>query len=145
MPRTASLPSWATAIGPGVIETQADEFYPEILAELWADENWPDPIAEGDEAPTDEQVLCKGLQRTEADQYWLEVAYQCAKLDIQHAVGGTDLAPEKGGALRIIIMDSSKVDGTWAQEGKPAGRGVETARKGKEARRHYQRIRHLVL
>lgn len=140
MPRTASLPSWAKAVGPGVIDTFADGFYPEILAELWSDEFWPEPHDDAFPA-TDDQKLCDGLQRTEVDQYWLEVAYQIHKIDVQKAVFGTDLAPQRGGALRIIVNDGSKADGTWAQAGKPEGRGVKAARSGKEARRHYERIR----
>jgi len=137
-PRTANLPDWAKAVGPGVIDIFADAFYPDMLAELWDDENWPEDDG------SDEAKLCAGLQREEFNQYWLEVAFQCAKLDIQHAVAGTDLAPKKGGALRIIVVDGSKVDGKWAQKDKPKGRGIEQARKGKESRAHYKRIRNLL-
>src|SRR3990167_8044361 len=33
------------------------------------------------------------LDVSEPDQYWLEVAYQCAKLDVQMALAGTEYDP----------------------------------------------------
>jgi hypothetical protein len=127
--KKANLPAWATAIAPGKIEIDAEQFYPELIDELWSDDHWP---AEG-------QPMAD-IQRKKLDQYWLEVAHQCAKLDVQFAVAGTELMPKTGGAL-VILVKPGKTD--YAQKKYPAGRGVEAAAKGLEARAHYKRIRQL--
>ena len=139
--KEANLPSWAESLGAGRVEIDAEQFYPEILDELWANAEWPEEV---------QNTIYDGLQRTEVDQYWLEVAYQVAKMDIQSAVSGTDLMPEKGGALVIIIKDNSKEtdsSGTskYAQRDKPKGRGADMASTGKEAREHYKRIRAVLI
>ncbi|TVO75134.1 hypothetical protein [Sedimenticola selenatireducens] len=113
MARKASLPDWAKAIAPGKIDLFADHFYPELLMEL-------------------------GVEGEAIDQYWLEVAYQCAKLDVQNAIRGTDLMPKVGGALCLFVQDPDK---RWSQKNYPEGKGAESATKGKEARDHYTRIR----
>lgn len=136
MSRNINLPSWAKVIAPGKIEVDASVFYPEILEELWADKTWPTEV---------ENTLYEGLQRTEVDQYWLEVAFQVAKMDIQMAISGTELMPEKGGALVIIIKDSTKKSNNgvsiYAQKNAPKGRDVKVASNGREAREHFKRIR----
>ena len=72
------------------------------------------------------------------DQYWLEVAYQCAKLDVQMALVGTKYDPRTCGApVEFHFNKASK----WALNLYPHGRGIEMATKGKEARGHYVRIR----
>jgi hypothetical protein len=117
--RTAQLPAWATALAPGKIEIQASQFYPEWLTLL-------------------------GLASLEnLTQYDLECAYQCAKMDIQFAIAGTDLMPPEGGALVILVKDDEKESGKWAQKNYPPGKGAEAAYKGKEARAHYKRIRQI--
>jgi len=115
MARELVLPKWAKVIAPGKIEIDADGFYPELLEELDAPE--------------------------ELDQYWLETAFQCAKMDIQLAVAGTEAKPKPGGALVIIVKDNSKESGKWALKNHPKGKGVEAATKGREAREHFKRIR----
>ncbi len=90
--RECVLPSWAKLLGPGKVEILADEFYPSFLKEFGVDE-W-----------TDED---------------LELAFQCAKLDIQHAISGTDQMPENGGALVILVRDESKQEtgvSKWKQK-----------------------------
>lgn len=151
--KQASLPDWAKANCPGKIEIDAEKFYPEIIIELWDDENWPDKkniAAKG--KPENLQYADKmynDLQRTEIDQYWVETAFQVAKLDVQSAVSGTELMPDKGGALLIIVKDGSKSANKgvskWQQKSLPKGRGCDAASKGKEARSHYERIRNLLL
>lgn len=117
--RTAQLPAWATALAPGKIEIKASQFYPEWLTLL-------------------------GVESLEKlTQYDLECAYQCAKMDIQFAIAGTDLMPPEGGALCILVKDDDKESGKWAQKNYPAGKGAEAASKGKEAREHYKRIRQI--
>lgn len=123
MTRQATLPAWAKAISPGIIEIQADQFYPALLEEL-------------------------GVEEADIDQYWLETAYQCAKLDVQFAVAGTEHQAAPGGALRIIVKDTSKAEnGTsrWAQIQYPEGKGAKAAAQDKEARAHYKRLRNLPL
>ncbi|SEN43472.1 hypothetical protein [Nitrosomonas marina] len=114
--KTAQLPAWAKALAPGKIEIQASVFYPEWLALL-------------------------GVAEKDINQYWLECAFQCAKMDIQFAVAGTELMPSPGGALVILVKDDDKVTGRWAQKNYPEGKGVDAATRGKEAREHYRRIR----
>lgn len=91
--RSLSLPSWAKMIVKGKIEAEASEFYPEILEEL-------------------------GI--TEVGDEELEIAFQCMKMDIQHAVAGTEAMPKSGGALVIIVNDASKEESgisKWRQSG----------------------------
>lgn len=116
--KTAQLPAWAKALAPGKIEIQASAFYPEWLALL-------------------------GANMDSLTQYDLECAFQCAKMDVQFAVAGTELMPQSGGALVILIKDDDKADGKWRQSNYPEGKGVEAATKGREAREHYKRIRQL--
>lgn len=71
------------------------------------------------------------------DQYWLEVAYQCAKLDLQAAIAGTKFDPRAG---KVAEFRFSRAD-NWAQHLNPVGRGSALASKGKEARAHYIRVR----
>jgi hypothetical protein len=77
-----------------------------------------------------------GVERV--DQYWLEVAFQCAKLDVQSALAGTKYDPRINGAPPMFSFNRAD---KWALRRHPVGRGIEAATKGKEARQHYQRIR----
>lgn len=130
------LPTWASAIAPGKIEINAEQFYPDLLNQLWADENWQ------------ESGVCKGLQRGEIDQYWLEVAFQCAKLDIKNAVNGSELSPQKGGALLIMVKDDTKADSgisRYAMASYKKGKNINYRAIYKEAREHYKRIRNILI
>lgn len=133
----ANLPPWATMLSPGKVEIQADEFYPAILGEL-IDLDAGVKTNDKKQAP----VVFKGME--ELDQYWLEVAFQCAKMDVQRAVQGTDDAPAEGGALTIFVNDNAKVAGTWAQKNYAVGRGTKAAAQGKEARAFYKVLRNLM-
>jgi len=119
--KKASLPAWANAIGPGVIEVDASGFYTEILTELQVDAE-------------------------KYNQYWLEMAKAIMKWDIRAALFGTELAPKGGKALRVIINDTTKAENkgvsVWAQARFPAGKGVVLG--AKEARDHYRRLRGFV-
>ena len=77
-----------------------------------------------------------GVQKP--DQYWLEVAFQCAKLDLQSALAGTSYDPRTN--ARPVEFHFTRAD-QCALRRFPVGRGVEAASKGKEARGHYKRIR----
>lgn len=105
-----SLPDWAwlgdkSAEGLDVVHVDADRAYPALLSEL-------------------------GVKKADRDQYWLEVAYQCIKLDLQ-------VSMRKFG-FEVRIHDSDK---NWAQAKFSAGRGAEVATKGREARDHYRQMR----
>lgn len=113
--RELHLPSWATAKGKGRVETDAAVFYPEILAEL---------------------------KVTEVNRYWLEMARQVAKLDVQLAVAGTEMQAEQGGALVILIKDTTKgADGIskYAQSRYPDEDGAKLARG--DLKRQYANLR----
>lgn len=112
-----NLPSWATARAPEsnkvsvVIEVQSGGAYKE-----WLDK----------------------LHVAEKDQYWLEVAYQCIKLDCQAALVGTDFDPRSAGKPAEIRFSNAP---EYRIADHPPGRGVEAATQGREARDHYVRIR----
>ena len=72
------------------------------------------------------------------DQYWLEVAYQCAKMDLQMALSGTPYDPLVAGKSAEFHFDRSE---RWALKNFQPGRGVQAASRDKEARAHYLRIR----
>jgi len=75
---------------------------------------------------------------TKPDQYWLEVAYQCAKLDLQTAIAGTEYDPRIGGKPAEFKFNRSD---KWALKLHPTGKGIKAATQGREARGHYVRIR----
>jgi len=77
-----------------------------------------------------------GVQKV--DQYWLEVAYQCAKLDVQMALVGTEHDPRFSGMPAQFNFSKAP---EWALTRHPHGKGADAATKGKEARGHYIRIR----
>src|SRR5688572_14635538 len=83
-------------------------------------------------------------------QYDLEVCFQCAKLDVQRALQGTDLQPSRGGKPYQLNILSRKEK--WSLKNFPEGKGIRAAtqgvkvmEKGKEdeasARAHYIRVR----
>ena len=115
----AILPEWASEISPGVFVIDGDTAYPAILQEL-ADklDNGPDP-----EKP---------------DQYWLEVAYQVAKLDLRRALL---LSGESAWPSEIRVRADKR---KWRIADYPEGRGVFAATKGREARAHYVTLRGFV-
>jgi hypothetical protein len=67
---------------------------------------------------------------TTIDRYWLEVAYQCIKMELQVAM--------RRFGFEIHIHDPEK---HWAQAKVPNGKGADAASKGKEAREHFRRLR----
>jgi hypothetical protein len=143
--KNANLPEWAQANDKGEILIDAQQFYPAMLDELWSDDHWPEKfgprVAQNTAKFTTDERTVPDIQRGELDQYWLEVAFQCAKLDVQFAVAGTSLQAKAGGALWIIVVDSDKKK--YRRANHPQGRGSDVAAQGLEARMHYQRIRNL--
>lgn len=107
------FPSWLTYDNKrAIFRINGDVYYPQILRELGV---------------------------VEVDQYWLEVAYQCAKLDAMRYImlAGVDPRPNKVLILDIKVADKEK----WALRNHPVGRGIEAASKGREAREHYKKLR----
>lgn len=78
------------------------------------------------------------LEVSHPDQYWLEVAYQCAKLDLQMAIAGSKYDPRTSGKPANFHFKRSE---KWTQKKYPAGKGPNAATQGREAREHYRRIR----
>lgn len=72
------------------------------------------------------------------DQYWIEVAYQCAKMDLQMAISGTQYDPVVAGKPAEFHFKRSD---RWALKNFQPGRGTQAASRDKEARAHYVRIR----
>ena len=111
------LPPWAAARSDGVIVIDPNGAYPMFLKAL--------KVSKGD-----------------IDQYWLEVVFQCTKMEIQRRLMNTNLDPRdpgrRGGPrpLLLKIMNRPK----WAPKNYPPGRGIWAATKGLEARQHYMSL-----
>jgi len=96
------------------------------------------------------------LGAEETTQYWLECAYQCAKLDVQMAMVGTPYDPRVSGIAPETHFSRAP---QWALANHPMGMplseaniakvvnsqgkfsAVDAATQGREARGHYIRVR----
>lgn len=112
-----NLPPWITRREDGVFVVDPDLAYPTILAALEVDED-------------------------DVDQYWIEVAYQCAKLHVQAI--WRDLEPASALPLQIHVVAGGGRKERWALSRHKLGRCPAAATQGREARAHYERIRHLL-
>ena len=111
-----AMPAWMTRRANGVVVIDPDGAYPEILAALDVPEkDW--------------------------DQYWIETAYQCAKLEVLRVLAATKSDPRP--ARSLVIHIESRKD-TWALGKFKPGRGAAAASKGREAREHYRKWRGFV-
>lgn len=82
-----------------------------------------------------------GVKPEAVNQYWIECAYQCAKMTVQDLITGTELDPRpKMGFVIVIEADGDRKD-KWALRNHPPGKGIHAATKGLEAKRHYSAIR----
>lgn len=79
-----------------------------------------------------------GSYLQDPDQYWLECAYQCAKMDIQLAITNTEHDPRDAGMSAEFRFSRSE---KWRQANYPPGRTAAAATQGREARDHFRRIR----
>lgn len=77
------------------------------------------------------------LDVKKADQYWLEVAYQCAKMQLQDALVGTQYDPRNAGKPAEFRFNRAE---EFALVKHPTGRGAAAATKGREARGHFKRV-----
>lgn len=66
------------------------------------------------------------------DQYWLEVCYQCMKMDLQ---------AEFGFNIEIRVNAEGRRKDKWTYDAHPEGLGAERAARGKEARKHFESLR----
>jgi hypothetical protein len=100
------------------------------------------------DAAVQDWIATLDLKREEIDQYWLEVIYQCIKLDVQASIARSDFDPRDRQQPVEIKMQRAP---QWAlanfpdrhvavQNGRRVS-GIERASKGREAREHYRRIR----
>lgn len=99
-------------------------------------------------AAIEEWITTLNLKPDEIDKYWLEVIYQCIKLDVQSAVARTDFDPrDRRQPIEIKMLRAEQ----WAlakfpdkhattEDGRTVT-GIERASKGREAREHYKRVR----
>jgi len=113
-----TLPKWLSRRADGAFVIDPDIAYPLILKEL-------------------------GVNDGDLDQYWIECAYQAAKLATQDLVTGTELDPRPKLGFVIVIDSAGGRKDRWAlknhKPGKP-GRDVNAATKGLQAKQHYTRI-----
>jgi len=133
-----NIPAWLTEDAQGRWHIDSDGAYPEWMGFL-------------------------GLTNEDLDRYWLEVLFQCAKMDAQVAVRSSGDDPRMVGKGLILVVDATKAKKqSWAQINFPvetaAGRrkrealmgenrklaGPDAATKGKEARALYRKIRGFV-
>lgn len=76
-----------------------------------------------------------GVDFGDLDQYWIEVAYQCIKMDVQAALEATIL--DSGVHAQINFARAER----WALKNYKTGKGAAAATRGREARDQYKRIR----
>lgn len=117
---TPALPDWlAHDAARGILTVDPQKAYPLILGEL-------------------------GVKESDWDQYWVETAYQCSKLEAQRIVSGTALDPRPQKPLVIHILSDGESKGRWALASFRPGKGAEAATRGREAIEHYRRWRGFV-
>ena len=73
------------------------------------------------------------VKKDDVDHYWLEVVRQCCKFDLQNAV----IKAGGGFGFDIVFLPSEK----FAPKHYKAGRGMQAATQGREARKHYIKLR----
>ncbi len=119
-----TLPQWAKPVDghekmSATVEVDSDAAYLALLTELGL-------------------YSTEGVDLGQTDQYWLEVAYQCIKMDVQCALEDSDLNPVAAGRCAQINFTRAP---RWALVNFRVGRGTLAASKGREARVHYKRLR----
>lgn len=126
------IPDWMTLNEdkPGVVTVDPDGFYPAILDELKAHAS----------VPFDGTV----------DQFWLEVAHNFMKLDVQFALVSEKKDPRPEHTLVINVSGTGDYKAKWAQKDKPEGRYGELREQhgadadkaaAREAREYYKAVR----
>lgn len=148
MPRTISLPEWASfrldAEGEPrkngaslIIDVDANAMYPAMLdayRELYADAPPAEFLDEDGELKPEWAEALEDLNSDAPSAYWLEVAYQSMKLELQLAA--------RTPALNLVVKGDKSL---WAQAGRDTG-PRKTAQAaggptgGREAREHFKRL-----
>lgn len=121
------LPSWARAHPErdDTIIADPDLFYPALLGELAA------MIAA--ESP-DYAKAYPRLNPAKPNKYWIEVAYQSMKMDLQTALGRF--------GFTILVQSDAARKRAWSLASYPGTNAdVIRATNGREAREHYRRLR----
>lgn len=140
----ADLPEWAQEQGENVhgvpiIGVDADAMYTAVLdeyAEFYGDaENLPGEWRkDGGDLRAEWSDCLEALKGDTPTAYWLEVAYQSMKLDLQLTL--------RQFGFEIRVHDPER---QWSQADAPDGRGAEMAAGGasggREAREHFKRLR----
>lgn len=140
---TDTLPDWAESLETPFdkmrVSVDAEDAYEALLGEyveFYSDpDNYPDEwLREDGDLRAEWERCLEGLEVENPTAYWLEVAYQSIKLDLQLACRTFN--------LEIRIHDADK---RFSQEAAPDGRDVMEAaggfEGGKEAREHFRRMR----
>jgi len=117
MSKELSLPSWAS-------RKESESTKVTIVVDVNSAAAYPAMLSE--------------LEVTDVDQYWLEVAYQCIKLDVQAALAGTVFDPRTVGKPAEIHFSNAP---EFALVKHPEGRGTAAATQGREAREVYKKLR----
>lgn len=144
---TVQLPAWATLAEHAgkvpVVHVDAEKMYATwlgILRDTYKDGH-PDFAADDGTLTAEWATALEELRSDTPTAYWLEVCYQCGKLDEQDAMIRA-LGARKGFHFERRIHDPDRL---YAQKSAPQGRDVLLAAgqqlKANEARAHYKRIR----
>jgi hypothetical protein len=119
-----SMPKWMHPHPRGVA-VDPDLIYPSLFKEI-------ERVVKPSDIPY-------GIQM---DQYWLEVVYQCMKLEVQRIMATRPDDPRKRGIpLEIHVMTGGGRKGRWNLAQFPPNRGISMATKGLEARHIYKVLR----
>jgi hypothetical protein len=115
-----TLPKWLSRAEDGSFIIDPNIAYPEILKHL-------------------------GVDAKDVNQYWIESAFQCAKIAVQELVYGTELDPRPARALVIVVSGDVDRKEKWALKNYERGKGLQAATKGLEAKRHFSVIRNRLI
>ncbi len=127
------FPEWIKKEKDDVFSINADIGYPILLKEL-RDSIQNLTIKENlEEFPWITKL--RELDLDNLTQYWIEVVYQMAKLELRRIL----LLNSKNAWPKTIIINGDKKK--WGIENYPKGHGINAATKGREAREHYKRLK----
>lgn len=126
------FPDWISKNDKDEFIINADIAYPAILAELKAAAG---KLPEAQENEAAHIVELRKLDLENLTQYWVEVAYNFAKLEFLRLMQLN--AVNYWGRRQHIEGSKEK----WHFSNLPPGRGVEAAAQGKEARELYRHLR----
>lgn len=117
----------------------------ELRLPPWASVKESQRVADGRlsiviEADTDAAVRewLQTLGVVDVTQYWLEIVFQCVKLDLQLAIENTEYDPRRANKAAEFKLTRAP---QWRIASFPRGEGVAAAVQEKAAREHYKRVR----